>query len=164
VGNATIWVGVSSSVVAVAAIAAALRDRRRLLHEREAQQRADRREAYATMARLTKAVWAEEEAPMPALAEAHSETEMLTDNTELKRAADVLLDTWANAWNRARQAYEKGHPNPIRAPGVPALMLLVDQHRSNFVRLAKEELNEGLPRRAKLEPPPHLMRAYPDRN
>jgi hypothetical protein len=116
-----VLLALASPIVAVVAIGAGeLRDRRRLEHEREMQEleehrmtrlREERLRAYSTFARLTKTVEAENPTPGPALAEAHSEIEMLTDNPELRTAAAVLLQAWGEAWNIARAELERGADN-----------------------------------------------------
>jgi hypothetical protein len=156
---AALLLGLGPSLAAVAAIVAAeVRDRRRLDHEREMQQleleerrlstlREERLRAYSTMARLTKIVDAENPDPAPDLAEAHSEIEMLTDNPELTTAAAVLMQAWGDAWDRARAALEAGAENPYGSSEFKTLKELLDRHRTTFIRLARDEM--------KVEPPSH---------
>jgi hypothetical protein len=138
-------------VAVVALVAAEVRDRRRLKHEQEMQQleieeqrwstlREERLRAYSTMARLTKAVEAENPDPAPALAEAHSEIEMLADNPELTKVAAVLLQTWGTAWEHARGALDRGVEDPYGTTEFKALRDLLDGHRTTFIRLARDEL------------------------
>jgi hypothetical protein len=145
-----VLLALASPIVAVVAIGAGeLRDRRRLEHEREMQEleehrmtrlREERLRAYSTFARLTKTVEAENPTPGPALAEAHSEIEMLTDNPELRTAAAVLLQAWGEAWNIARAELERGADNPYGAPDFMMYRDLLDGHRTTFLRLARDEL------------------------
>jgi len=76
--------------------------------------REDRLKAYSTLARLTKVVEAEEEYPHKAIAEAHSEIELLTDNRPLQEAAWKVFQASADAWQVGRTAFDKGikHPYP----------------------------------------------------
>jgi hypothetical protein len=146
-----VLLGLASPFVAVVAIVVGgLRERSRQDHERKmqraelegqriAKQREERLKAYATFARLTKKVDAENPSPAPALAEAHSEIEMLSDNPELVTAATVLLQTWGTAWEHARKALEGGTANPYRTTEFMTLRDQLDDQRTAFIRLAQDE-------------------------
>ncbi len=121
----------------------------RLLKEAELEEgrmttlRAERLRAYSTLARLTKSAKVEDEDPVPALAEAHSEIEMLTDDPKLKTSSDVLLQTWIDVWQTTRRASDRGAHDPFAEPDFKIKWDLMDAHRNNFIRLAKQELGAG---------------------
>jgi hypothetical protein len=153
--------GLASSVVAVVAIVAnEFRDRRRLKHERETQQREheerfrsrlreERIRAYATLARLTKRVDVSVEEPeLPAVAEAHSEVELLAENPKLREVSDELFQTWESAWRSVRNA---GAPDPYDVPGFKNVRGLLDGLREAFIELAKDEI--GVKTLSREEPP-----------
>jgi len=153
-----------------AIVAAEFRERRRLEHEQEIQRleieerrwstlREERLRAYSTFARLTKTVDAENPSPAPALAEAHSEIEMLTDNPELTTAAAVLLQRWGVAWERSRKALEAGAENPYGMPEFQTLRDELDSRRTIFLRLARAEVAPKALRRK--EPPEVATPAEP---
>ncbi len=116
------------------------REAKRLEHERQMKIREERLRAYATLARLTKSVEATEPYQSKDVAEAHSEIEMLTDNSKLKVAADRLLGDALRWRKKARDWYIEGAENPYSHPEVVHARETTDRARNEFIRLAKEEL------------------------
>jgi hypothetical protein len=128
-------VGLLSVVVAWTAI--------RSTHRREL--RAERREVYAKMARLTKVVLAEKPFQIEDLAEAHAEIQLLTDNQELVGQAQRLMESAAEARKAARDYYEKGIERPYSLPIVASKLQELNKQHLEFLRLAKQELGSTRP-------------------
>jgi hypothetical protein len=101
--------------------------------------REDRLKAYATLARVTKMVEAPDPLQVRDLAEAHSEIELLTDEQPLRDAADRLVQASGQARQKAGQARKVGR-NPYQTPEVKHAKETLDNCRSEFIQLAKEEL------------------------
>lgn len=154
-----VMLGLSSPVVAIAALVATeIRERRRLRHEgdlREADREAEhdarlrdeRIEAYSTLARLTKAMWlAVPEDPLPNLYAALSQVEILYEDPELFDAAEDLVDTWTTAWEAAGAARSKGG-SVFDAPDFKDAESQLVPLRNAFVQRAKVEL--GIERRSR---------------
>ncbi len=147
-----VLLGLASPVVAVVAIVVGLlRELSRQEHERKLKHaeleeqritklREERLKAYATFARLTKIVDARDPSPGPALAEAHSEIEMLSDNPELPTAAAVLMSTWGAAWEYTREELERGVMDPYGTAEFKTLRDRLDGLRTTFIRLARDEV------------------------
>jgi hypothetical protein len=128
------------AVAAVAILAERDRQEREIEERRWATLREERIRAYATMARLTKTMNPEaEEDPVPALAEAHSEIEMLTDDHQLKVYADALLGDWKALWKFVQEAREQGVENPTGMSGFKVKWDLIDYNRDAFIKRAKAE-------------------------
>jgi hypothetical protein len=133
-------IGLGPSVVAVVALVAAeLRDRRRLAHEREMQLNNERRQAYATLARLTRGVDFHKLESVREVQEAYAMVELLGEDPKLLKIADDLVRTWSGAWRSARDAHEEG-ANPWDAPGYRNVANLVRDLRRAFIDRAREEL------------------------
>jgi hypothetical protein len=155
--NVPLWVtvvlSIAPSVVAVAAIVTAeLSNRRSLTAAREAQDREleerrwatlrdERIRAYAALARLTKQVNVSASQPeLPAVAEAHSEVELLADNPNLRQVADDLFFTWEGAWRSVRRAIDAGEPDPYNMSGYKNVRELLRGLWAAFIELAREEI------------------------
>jgi hypothetical protein len=139
--------GLAGPAVAVVAIRAERDRQEREIEERRwATLREERIRAYATMARLTKTVEPEVEDPVPALAEAHSEIEMLTDDPQLRTRADVLLQLWIDVWQSVKKARNEGVENPYDVQEIKIKWNLMDGHRTTFIQLAKDETKPPRPR------------------
>jgi hypothetical protein len=156
-------VALSSSGVSAAVAAVAIRSNNRNQKEqRELQQRLhqqgleerslstlrdERIEAYSTLARLTKTMALEApEDPLPAVYEALSQVEILTQDPKLREIGEELVDTWAGAWRSAHGAHLEGASpleSPFDAPGYRNREGLLRGLRNAFVERAKNEIGVG---------------------
>ena len=138
---AAVLLSLIPSVVAVVAIVAAeLRDRRGLDHEREMQLNEARREAYATLARLTRGMDYQKLESVREVQEAYTMVELLGGNPKLLDVADKLARTWSEAWQSVRNAHEEESPNPRDAPGYRNRANLLHALRRAFIAHAREEI------------------------
>jgi len=85
---------------------------------------------------------AHEEPNTRELAEAYSEIDLLTDNDKLKEAAILLLEAVVKARDTARSTINQGGENPYGTPQYITVRDLWGKSRSDFIRLAKEELGQ----------------------
>jgi hypothetical protein len=138
---AFVALGLASPFVAVVAILAQVfLEFGRQRHERALKLREDRRRAYAALARMTNWMTAHKEPNTRELAEAYSEIDLLTDNDQLKEAAMWLLEAVIKARDTARSTIDQGGEDPYGTPQYIADRERWGESRSEFIRLAKEEL------------------------
>jgi len=117
------------------------REDSRQRHELEMKIREDRRQAYATMLRVTKKIEAVAPYENADVADAHSEIELLTDNPKLNGSAAALVDLLASARNVTWDLQQQGAKRPFSSdPNYHMARVKLDIERRNFLRLAKDEL------------------------
>jgi hypothetical protein len=137
------------------------RDARRLDQEWKMKLRDDRKSAYATMARITKSMDVDDPLKIDDLAEAHSEIEMLTEDSQVLDAAEQVL----YAAHAGRQALAKKniamddesatHPThkKLAVRRFEDAKEELDKYRTLFVNSARKELGLG-PRPSMASPEP----------
>jgi hypothetical protein len=135
-----VLVGLSASVVAVVAIVAAeLRDRRRIKHERESRLRDERIGAYRKLLVATSTAHVDREG-VEALSQAYAEISLLASTDELDRAAARV---WTSYGNTQKIAAKSQNPrNPPRAETSLFVQHLrrAEAARDQFLKLAREDL------------------------
>jgi hypothetical protein len=117
------------------------RETKRLQHEREIKLTEERQKAYAAMARITKNMDVPDPLEINDLAEVHAEIEMLSDDAQVLDTAEKLL----GAAHRGRQA--KANKDECDLPHVreefEEAKEELDQRRTEFINLARNELGRG---------------------
>lgn len=112
-----------------------------MAYERESQLNDERRKAYATFAQLTsKGFNIDNLETVPEVQEAHAMVALLSEDSELLKAAESLLWHWRGAWISARRAYEEGERDPFDRLGHKQQAGLLPGLRAAFVAHAREEL------------------------
>jgi len=127
------------------------REAKRLQHEQEMKLREDRQKAYATMARITKGMDVDDPLQIDDLAEAHSEIEMLTEDSQVLDTAEQVLHA-AHA-GRQRMAHKKAaieeestaHSarRELAIRGFEDAKKNLDKYRTDFINVARKELGRG---------------------
>ena len=126
------------------------REAKRLQHEQEMKLREDQQKAYATMARITKNMDVDDPLQIDDLAEAHSEIEMLTENSQVLDAAEQVLHAAHAA--RQKMAHKKeamedsiSHTahRELAVKGFEDAKAELDKYRTSFINLARKELGRG---------------------
>lgn len=130
------------------------RETRRLGHEKEMQHteleeqrqadlRDQRREAYRTLARITKTIDPTQPYELRDLAEAYSEIELLTESPEVLQAAAHLYDATFQARKLARLKWNAGTRPAEKDHFVQQSVLRSQEQRDVFLDAARVEI--GLP-------------------
>jgi hypothetical protein len=141
-------------------------ERARQAHERALRLRDDRMRAYTAFARVTKMVDATEQYTHKDIAEIHAEIELLTDNTQLRDAADRTSAAAAQARQVATDSpipRWTGEPVPMDLDAVYSTPRFLEaketleKYRSTFIELAKEELGTKEERITLRESSPHEL-------
>jgi hypothetical protein len=150
-----LWLALLPNIVAFAAIVAAeVRDRRRLVTEREIQLGNERRQAYATLAQLTaRPMDISNPEVLSEVYEAYEMVEILSEDERVLEAADELVRTWSEAWsngNRAVAEAAEGDLHPFYTPQFQSQADQVADLRADFVASAREEIGV---KKKRLEPP-----------
>jgi len=123
--------------VAVAAIVAAeLRDRRRIEHEREEKLRAERIGAYRKLLAATTTAHVEREG-VAALSEAYAEIRLLATTEEIERSAGRV---WTNYGNTQKVSKGSGANQQHGDSPFSGYLRRAEESRDRFVELAREEL------------------------
>jgi hypothetical protein len=126
------------------------REANRQEHERTSMLREEKRQAYATMARITKRIQATEPHTDTDLAQALSEIELVTDNTNLIDTSGSLVQAMAEARSVLWDLEEANFKRPFRTPRYREAKRRVEEQRAEYLRLAKDELRH--------KPKPSLLR------
>lgn len=146
-----IILGLAAPLVAIVAIIAAeFRHSRQLRHDRVmkelefgenrwAKQRDDRLEAYSELSKLTKLIDVENEDPNPEFSEVLSQIDLLSEDPEMIKNAEALVDGWMQCWRTARRLHEEGVENPFEDESYKSLRALMGTRRGVFILLAKAE-------------------------
>jgi hypothetical protein len=151
-----LWLALLPNIVAFAAIVAAeFRDRRRLVTEREIQLSNERRQAYATLARLTvRPMDISNPEVLSEVYEAYEMAEILSEDERVLEAADELVRTWSEVWgsaNRAEGEAAEEDPHPFYTPQFQSQADRMPDLRAAFIARAREEI--GVKKKTRLEPP-----------
>jgi hypothetical protein len=139
------WAAIIGAVTALVVLIATLRfnyvsNAQRLEHERTLKLREDRLKAYATMARVTKAIVASPPNEDTDLGEAHAEIELVTDDQELVNIGSELVKASASARQVLWELEKLNTQDPWQEPKMRVAKQRLEKERAQFIERAKKDL------------------------